>query len=77
MHDPTTLPLYDCSAADAVLDPDARAAVVDRLHEARTTLTNDADGSSASATFDPLDIDSILASGRLAGVLRQDRWHPA
>lgn len=65
MHDPTTLPLYDCSAADAVLDPDARAAVVDRLHEARTTLTNDADGSSASATFDPLDIDFVNWPTRL------------
>ena len=59
MSDPTTLPLYDFSAADAVLDANARAGVVDRLMDARTRLCQDAEGSTASDTFDPLDIDFV------------------
>ncbi len=60
MSNPTNLPLYDSSAADAVLDFDARSAVVDRLLAARTTLINDSDGSPTSdAAFDPLDIDFV------------------
>jgi len=31
----------------------------------------------APASGSPLTLESILASGRLAGVLRQGRWHPA
>ena len=36
------LPQYDSTAADAVLDADARRAVVDRLLTARTDLVRDA-----------------------------------
>ena len=65
MHDPTLLPLYDSTAADAVLDPAARSAVLERLLDARTTLTADADGSSTAASFDPLDIDFVNWPTRL------------
>ena len=53
------LPQYDSTAADAVLDADARRAVVDRLLTARTDLVRDARNSSGQGVFEPLDADFV------------------
>ena len=50
---------YDPAAADAVLDADARTAVVERLVAARDTLLRDLADSPTPASFDPLDIDFV------------------
>ncbi len=68
MNHSTSLPLYDAAAANAILDPDARANVVLRLLEARTTLNNDTrrdhstdsnDPAERLDSFQPLDADFI------------------
>ena len=59
------LPQYDSTAADAVLDADARRAVVDRLLRARTDLVRDASNSSDQGVFEPLDADFVNWPTRL------------
>lgn len=59
------LPLYDSTAADTVLDHDARKAVIDRLLAARTALGNDASGSPEPGAFEPLDADFVDWPARL------------
>ena len=58
------LPQYDSTAADAVLDADARRAVVDRLLRARTDLVRDASNSSDQGVFAPLEEVGPLTEGR-------------
>ena len=59
------LPQYDSTAADAVLDADARRAVVDRLLRARTDLVRDASNSSDQGVFEPLAADFVNWPTRL------------